>query len=380
MHVSELLDLGLHARLLEEKYIREQVHPRFGYSIFNYTEKAQFDGVWDEVTKACRGLIVGVDGQVLGRPFEKFFNHGQPEAPNLHLETLVEVTDKLDGSLGILYPEFDDTGKVSGYAVATRGSFTSDQALHATQVLKKRYTDLRPISGLTYLFEIVYPQNRIVVDYGKADDLYLLGAVEIETGIIWSVEEVPEKYWPGPRTSHFGRMTFAQALAMEPRANAEGIVVRSVFSNQMVKIKQEDYVSLHKLIFGLNARAIWERLGAGDTIEQICDGLPDEFHSWVKEVGTDLLRKAAHLGNEVSSKHSWICYFLTKETGLTWPFIEDDEFRAYRKAYAAHAVRQGPLTPWLFMTLDGRDPGPEIWKTLRPSADQTPINTSEDTA
>lgn len=380
MHISELLDLELLNRLLEEKFIRKQVHPEFGYEIFNYTEKAQFEGVWDDVTRACRGLIISSDGIVLARPFEKFFNHGQPEAPEIHLESLVEVTDKMDGSLGILYPEFNHAGVVNGYSVATRGSFTSDQAVHATKIWKSRYSDVKPISGLTYLFEIVYPENRIVLDYGSADDLYLLGAVEMESGEHWSVEDIPQKYWPGPRTRSFGQMTFARALAMPPRPSAEGIVVHSRYSDHMVKIKQEDYVALHKLIFGLNARAIWERLGAGQTIGEICEGLPDEFHPWVQEVGDELILKQREINNRVSATHGQIVYRLTKDLGITWPFVEDDDARAYRKAYAAYATQYGTDTGLLFMTLDGRDPAEEIWKSLRPSAERSLISTSEDTS
>lgn len=59
------------------------------------------------------------------RPLPKFLNHDQPEAPVIALDEPVVVTDKADGSLGIIYPTPD------GPAVATRGSFASDQALHA---------------------------------------------------------------------------------------------------------------------------------------------------------------------------------------------------------------------------------------------------------
>jgi hypothetical protein len=48
------------------------------------------------------------------------------------------VTDKLDGSLGILYPTPD------GHAIATRGAFVSEQALHATELWLDRYAGWLP--------------------------------------------------------------------------------------------------------------------------------------------------------------------------------------------------------------------------------------------
>ena len=123
----------------------------------------------------------------------------------------------MDGSLGILVPT------PGGYEIATRGSFSSDQARHATKVWRERYagTEVRP--GVTYLFEIVYPGNRIVVDYGDLDDLVLLGGVEIRTGRPVAAADLP---WTGPKVATFDFPTLGEALAAPPRAGAEGFVLR----------------------------------------------------------------------------------------------------------------------------------------------------------
>jgi RNA ligase len=71
----------------------------------------------------------------------------------------------MDGSLGILY-------KVDGKPyLATRGSFVSDQAVAGTAMLHERYGDYEFEDGFTYLFEIIYPENRIVIDYKGMSDL-----------------------------------------------------------------------------------------------------------------------------------------------------------------------------------------------------------------
>jgi len=149
--------------------------------IWNYTPVCQFDNIWDEYTTVCRGLITNQHGEILYRPFPKFFNLGQREETmlaNLPAE-IPQFREKLDGSLGIIY-ELD--GLVH---VATRGSFVSEQAQWATKWIQLQMR-IKPESFLprhTYLGEIIYPGNRIVVDYKGLSELVLLAVIDTETGL-----------------------------------------------------------------------------------------------------------------------------------------------------------------------------------------------------
>jgi RNA ligase len=188
--LTDILDTAALAAAVSAGNVRLQRHPQRPYVIYNYTEACQYAGAWTRVTLACRGLIVDEStGRVLARPWPKFFNHNEPHAPALAADAPVVVTDKADGSLGVLYRDGDEV------AVATRGSFASEQALHATRVLRERYPDFVPPAGLTVLVEIIYPGNRIVLDYGGLDDLVLLGAVETATGRTFGPAAAPR--WPG---------------------------------------------------------------------------------------------------------------------------------------------------------------------------------------
>lgn len=180
MNLDKLMDPGLlHARI-EEGYVKVRHHPTLPYRILNYSELAAYSRTWDEVTLQCRGLIVDDQNEVIARPFPKFFNDGEHDGdrlPQLDLSAPVEVTDKLDGSLGILYPNEGE------WAIATRGSFESDQAKWATRHYEDEYADhFTPQPGYTYLFEIIYKANRIVVDY-DFEDLVLLAVVDNEESI-----------------------------------------------------------------------------------------------------------------------------------------------------------------------------------------------------
>ena len=359
--LHDLLDGAALDRALSEGYVRRQYHPGEPLAILNYTEKTAYENAWDDVTRACRGLVYRTDtGQVVARPFEKFMNHGQAGAAPLALDAPVQVTDKLDGSLGVLHPL-----PSGGWAVATRGSFASDQAVHATHVLASRYPGFEPPAGVTVLVEILYPGNRIVVDYGATDDLHLLGAVEIATGAVLAPGDVPG--WPGPVTATFAAPTFADALALAPRPNAEGVVVRCLRTGAMVKIKQADYVALHRIVTGLTARAVWQHLVEGTPLDALIEPLPDEFHAWVLEVAGSIAATVDAEEHRLRADYATI----RAQLGDGW------QRRDFAAAVATHPQRWA-----MFQLLDDRDITTELLKRARPEADWTPsgVARGEDTA
>ena len=328
-------------------YVRQQYHPTLPLAILNYSELAQFERVWTPVTRQCRGLIYHTEtGEVMARPFPKFFNYGELGV-DLDLEEPVLVTDKLDGSLGVLHDDGD------GGAIATRGSFTSEQAIHATKIWKDRYAHLIQSTYLTdwtLLFEIIYPQNRIVCDYQGADDLFLLGGVYRADGQL--IRPGLLHWWPGPKVAHFAEYrTLADALAAEPREGAEGFVIDLLHSKQRVKIKQEDYVILHRIVTGLSTRTVWEHLASGRSLHELIEQLPDEFHSWVGTVAGRLIDQVQVIRTEVEAEHQRILASLSE--GWT------------RKDYALAAVPH-PHRAALFRHLDGRDFSDYCWKLVKP--------------
>lgn len=361
MQLHDLIDKALLTEMYDAGYIHLQVHPREPLGILNYTEKASWEGVWNDATLKCRGLIYDMTTmRVLARPFEKFFNYEQLGPQWVPPTGMVTVTDKQDGSLGILYPL--PTG---GWAIATRGSFASDQALHATELLNTGV--LYPLyldRDITYLFEIIYPENRIVLNYGSMDELVLLGAVNIETGMQYRPDEAAFMLnWTGRRTEIFPALTFGDALEMPPRENAEGIVVYFHETGDRVKLKQEDYVALHRLVTGMTDRSVWEALGQGQTISQIQEPLPEEFHQWVDDVACDLVDQAVKIMGEVGREFERVLDTMPQD--MT------------RKDFAL-AVKDHPMRAYLFKYLDGEALWPVVWKSIKPAATRSMTTTSED--
>jgi putative RNA ligase len=347
--LTDLFPAGALDAALEAGFIRAQTHPDLPLTIYNYTEKCAFEDVWSETTLTCRGLIAHTaTGEVIARPYVKFFNHGQPGAPAIPLDAPVEVTDKADGSLGIIYPTPD------GYAVATRGSFESDQAVRATKILRERYAGWTPPADHTVLVEIVYPENRIVIDYEGMEDLILLGAVHIAAGRTVPPTRVR---WPGPVVESFAYATFGAALAAPARPNREGLVVHVPATGDRVKIKYAEYLRLHKIVTGLTSRTIWEALVAGETISAICEPLPDEFHGWARAVAASLHARVEAGVADVERVFQAIVAGLGQ--------------RHSRKDFALVAAKHD-LRGHLFARLDGKDLRPALWQAAKPEAGETP--------
>lgn len=348
--------------MLEQGYVRKQVRPTEPLMIFNYTERAMFGKVWNKTTRMCRGLIVNSEtDEVVARPFPKFFNHGEDAADKIALDEPVIVTDKMDGSLGIMYWQ----PRARQWAIATRGSFASDQALHATAVLQAKYPKFRPSDDCTYLFEIVYPENRIVVNYGELDDLVLLGIVDIPSGAVTSFD-LPGT-WPGPQTELFPSDTLAGALALPPRPGAEGVVVRAS-GNRMIKLKQSDYIALHRAITGLSARSIYQAMGEGADRDKLKFGMPEEFWPFIETTFLTLIFDQDTIQNDAEADYADVVKVLDAVHG---PYL-------WGRKQFAERVKDLPNRNLLFLLLDERDISEVVWKSLKPGHDGPFFKRGED--
>lgn len=357
MLLGELLDVRSIYEEFAAGYIRMGNSPDGSAVILNYTEKAAFEGHWNDVTLSCRGLIFdAVTHEILARPFPKFFNYGQIGCPTLDLDSVAVVTDKMDGSLGILY-----INPVTGVpAIATRGSFISDQAIHATELWHRKYSDFVIPMGVTMLFEIVYPENRIVCDYGDMDDLVFLGSVEISSGESWNADMTWD--YPGPKAEVLGYMSVTEALALKPRKGKEGVVLQMLATGERVKIKQEDYITLHKIVTGLNARSVWQAMVDG-TIDELIAQVPDEFHEFVRGVEQDIIIEVDELVNYAERRFSRIEALLPEDaTKRDFAILAKDENYSWA----------------LFNLWDGKPIRKEFLKRARPAHDYSPIKVSND--
>lgn len=330
------------------EFIKERRHPTLPLIIWNYNARCQAEWAWDEYTRMARGLITDLEGRVVARPFPKFFNLNETE--ETRLENLPDaphhVYEKADGSCGILYWDGDQP------CIATRGSFESDQAQWATRWIQERID--RQIDGFescfTYLFEIIYPDNRIVVDYGAREDLVLLAVIDTDTG----EEQDPLLYAKRLGMNHARRFTLSMveiaAACARLGSNEEGFVIHYPDRGLRVKMKGAEYCRLHKLLTGFSTVSIWECLSSGTDLEPILDRVPDAFRAWVTRQRDDLKWAFRELQIDAQEAVQAVSRFSDRKTQAL-----------YLQAHHADVQHLA------FMLLNGNDPAHLIWKRLRPA-------------
>lgn len=349
----------------ERGLITKQSHPTLPLTIWNYTEKVQYENLWDEVTLKCRGLITDNNtGKAIVEPFKKFFNYEElvadriPDAKIPSNGDYVYVQEKMDGSLGILFYYEDE------WIMATRGSFTSDQAIKGLEIVKNNYFLDSFLREYAYLVEIIYPENRIVVDY-REEKVTFLSVVLNRNFEGWNISGDSELHWTTANSifkcigikkkdivktdQHFNFSDeLYQFLKSKNEKNKEGYVLRYQPGNFRMKIKFEDYVRLHKIMTNLSTTAVWEVLLNGQNMDSILKDVPDEFYQKIREY-----------------EHKLNCEFLALKSEYEDHF-ESIRRLGTRKLFAQFANTCFKHPKILFAMYDGKSVDEMIWKIIKP--------------
>ncbi len=351
------LDMDRVRYAIKDGWISKRPHPEYPLFIYNYTPQCQYDWHWTPETIACRGLILDDKDNVIARPFTKFFTPDQYKdlRNNVHhlyglrykelYQGKFTVTEKVDGSMGILY-KWD--GKI---AIASRGSFTSAQAIHATELVQQ-YQNFDFTHDATYLFEIVYPGNRIVVNYGDRDELVLLTVLDNNTGADREacIDDWRNAGYPTRNTFHFENFDDI----MSNQGDGEGFVVK--FEHGLrVKVKFDEYVRLHRILTQVSARDIWWRIRNGEDLNDLLGLVPDEFYAWMRKVECEL--RMAY--NEIEQHVQDVIY---KEIVKRHLPLTRKQLAIKYQEYKYKAI--------MFQMLDTKEYKESIWRLLRPAAER----------
>ena len=332
-----MLNLNLLQKMIDEDLVNANPHPTLPLTIYNYSKYCQFKSEWNEITLQCRGLILDKNHNIVAKPFSKFFNLEEEKSIPDEPYTIYE---KLDGSLGILF-------YYDGWHIATRGSFTSEQSQRAQQILNQKYSHLLDSLNRdwTYLFEIIYPENRIVLDYGNREDLILLGIIN---RITLQEEELKDYGFPYLQPSRYDGINFKQLKDLNLQ-NHEGFVIKFK-SGKRIKIKFEDYVQLHGIITEFSNKKVWEMLRDGKDINELIEIVPDEFFQKVKEVKEDLEKQFNNIKNK-----AYKVYNDVKDFGT-------------RKEIALHLLNNHKdIMQLVFSLIDNKKLDDQIWKMIQPN-------------
>ena len=285
-------------------------------ALFNYSKECQYNHLWDNFTVMARGLILDMeDESIVALPFPKFFNSSEKEGASVvKFDAPFDAFTKMDGSLGIVYKHNDS------WHVATRGSFSSDQAVWAENWLNNNIDTFMLDPNVSYLCEIIYADNRIVINY-PFEGLVMLGAYNNVSGVEldYDIDLVPLCERVGMRIAErhqFGSFVEAQEFVKTLPGNEEGFVIRFRDSGERVKLKGSEYCALHKMISNITPLAIWELLCAGYSMDDYKRAMPEEFWDEIDEIVGHFQQRAAAIMLEVVNLVSEVSDLSDKDLGL----------------------------------------------------------------
>ncbi len=203
-------------------------------------------------------------------------------------------------------------------------------------------------------FEIIYPENRIVVDYNGLEELVVLGVVETATGKECNYDEMASEGFVLVK-KYDGIKDYSTLKSMIAN-DAEGYVIR--FSNgDRMKIKGEEYLRLHKIMTNVSTTAVWEILSSGGDIDAILKDVPDEFYKKIKSYVSTLNYGYYQYWNQLGKTYD---YFRFGKYG-------DKEVEPTKKEFAEYIKNHHPIAKSIMFAMwDGKDYDKIIWKALKP--------------
>lgn len=332
------MDLDLLRKHVESGIVNEMAHPTLPLKLYNYSARCQYEKAWDEVTLRCRGFVMCGE-TVVARPFRKFFNDTEHEPEEIPWHLPSEITEKMDGSLLIV---FHFGGE---WHACTRGSFVSDQAKEGLRILHERYGTCDLDTECTYLFEVIYPENRIVVDYGNRRDVVLLGIMGVADDLEYSIDYAPAGLTKVRRLPSVAQLIDLRSIITDAE---EGYVVR--FDNGFrMKVKGERYLQLHRILSGISSRSVWEYLSQSLPFDEMLELVPDEFATWVRIEKRCLIESFNRLNRR------------TEEA-----YMHAKRFESRKDQAAVILTDYADVASATFAALDGKPTAAILWKKLYP--------------
>mgnify|MGYP001623693922 CR=1 FL=1 len=256
-----------------------------GFIMFKY-DQINSDFKLD-IVKEARGLILkDYSFEVVCYPFTKFFNVDEIYADDIDWNSAV-VQEKIDGSLIKLWcdtTDFPNTWYVSTNGVIDAFKCEIQNSLSKYNTFGELFmsvfdntllTELN--KNYTYMFELVSPYNKVVVDY-PITDIYHIGTRDNISGNELNCDIGIQK----PKIFDLSTEEEVKNAAKELPFNEEGYVVVDKYYHR-VKIKSPAYVNAHRLINNHN-------VNKEKVLELILENEQEEFLSYFPEYRNDFKR------------------------------------------------------------------------------------------
>ena len=351
--ILDRVDWNILNKYVDDELIQVVKHPKYDLFLLIYTYHVKERNAWDLYTRSSRGLVIDGKGNIIARPFQKFNQFDKVDYSNIDISKGYEIFEKLDGSLGIVFYY----GKESEWIVTTKGGFCSMQADEAQKMIGDRFKYLD--TSYTYLFEIIFPENHIIIDYGDMRDVVLLSAINRENGseIDYSILHIDfENIFTIVNKLTFLNVSTLMELKNLEIENKEGFVVK--FNDEYrLKVKFKRYDILHRIMKYISKKEIWKSLKDTGNIDEAINNIPIEL----LQLGA-FLNEFLKWGNEITSEFKNDFNKIKNQLNLEYNSIPSN---LDRKEFATLVINS-PNSKMLFRLYDGKSNDKLIWESLKP--------------
>lgn len=239
----------------ELESLRVRVKENLPLAIFNYDLEADFT---NPIVREARGIIINLENlDVVCWPFTKFCNLHE-EGAKLDLEEFdwdsCRCLEKVDGSIMKLWFnnlegnwQWSTNSCISAKTAMSLGGIYDFEALIKSAINYRKINFDSLDKDLTYIFELVSPENKIVVQY-KNTELYHIGTrnnitgkeLELDIGI-----RKPKDY----KLNSLQDCIYASQKLNNPEGEVtnEGFVIVDKYYHR-AKIKSPEYLIKHRLV------------------------------------------------------------------------------------------------------------------------------------
>jgi RNA ligase len=290
------------------------------------------------IAKELRGIVFDDKGNVVLRPFPKFFNYGEP-ACNVKPDDIAVSNEKYDGSLVSAGWHNDSL------IVASKGSLKSWVVEKAKPFISQHENYLNLIQdfkGKTVMFELLDPHNPIVIHYPKLQ-LILIGIRDNKTGKLTHPRELVEigKQYNIPTAQIvYDNITVKELQRkIKPLQNTEGVVAYT--DTDICKIKTAWYFNVHKIATNLNEKKVLKAF-INNEIDDIYGFLPENTKRFVDKIiqkATEIINAKIKKVEQFFKEHN---FKTRKELALTLQSqnINRKEYWIYFKVYEGMPIKE----------------------------------------
>ena len=305
--------------------IKEGEASSAGAVLFKYDQKTSDFNI--SLVKECRGIILDKDDNwnVIRYAYNKFFNYGEQFADDVDWSTS-QVQEKIDGSLmtatfwkrkGMILISTNGTINAFETPVMAQGGSFLDKCPYDTfgalfgAVMNEKCPDwmdtIKRFPDFTFIFELVSPYNKIVVEYDKPD-VYLTGIRNNKTFGEINPRELNYLFLEIERPKIYPLNGITECLnAVEAlNKNTQGVIENEGYvvvdrNWKRVKIKSPLYAMKHYLLDKpITEKRVLEIIRAGEKDEFLtyCPNFKKEF-DFIEEKIAKLEIKMLGLKEEV---------------------------------------------------------------------------------